>query len=225
LRYDAETETLIPLAFNWQAGGDTWTTPTPNRTDTLHAGQVPAVYSSSDLGIQADGSGVVGVGFQQSLGSEPEQSEFVVSEGDGVFHDGESTLSTRNVKAFAQNQRDEIRELDQASSLNAERWGTAKNETLLASLQHVGADERRQNGSGIATADEATYTLDGTSRHGVATTSIVRRLTPLECERLQGFPDGWTDIPGNSDTQRYRQLGNAVAVPVVEWIMRRLVAI
>ena len=50
----------------------------------------------------------------------------------------------------------------------------------------------------------------------------VRRLTPLECERLQGFPDHWTDIEGNSDTQRYRQLGNAVAVPVVEWLMRRI---
>jgi DNA (cytosine-5)-methyltransferase 1 len=54
--------------------------------------------------------------------------------------------------------------------------------------------------------------------------ATVRRLTPLECERLQGFPDNWTDIPGNSDTQRYRQLGNAVAVPVVEWIMRRIAA-
>lgn len=48
----------------------------------------------------------------------------------------------------------------------------------------------------------------------------VRRLTPTECERLQGFPDGWTD--GQADTQRYRQLGNAVAVPVVEWIGRRI---
>lgn len=52
----------------------------------------------------------------------------------------------------------------------------------------------------------------------------VRRLTPLECERLQGFPDNWTATPGNSDTQRYRQMGNAVAVPVVEWIMRRVAA-
>ncbi len=52
--------------------------------------------------------------------------------------------------------------------------------------------------------------------------STVRRLTPLECERLQGFPDNYTAIEGNSDSQRYRQLGNAVAVPVVEWIMRRI---
>jgi len=49
----------------------------------------------------------------------------------------------------------------------------------------------------------------------------VRRLTPLECERLQGFPDGHT--AGQSDSARYRQLGNAVAVPVVEWIAKRLV--
>ena len=52
--------------------------------------------------------------------------------------------------------------------------------------------------------------------------STVRRLTPLECERLQGFPDNFTDIEGNSDSQRYRQMGNAVAVPVVEWIMKRI---
>ena len=55
----------------------------------------------------------------------------------------------------------------------------------------------------------------------VATPGQVRRLTPLECERLQGFPDGWTDT-GQSDTQRYRQLGNAVAVPVAEWVMGRI---
>ncbi len=49
----------------------------------------------------------------------------------------------------------------------------------------------------------------------------IRRLTPLECERLQGFPDKWTE--GVSDTQRYRQLGNAITVPVVEYILKRLV--
>ena len=51
--------------------------------------------------------------------------------------------------------------------------------------------------------------------------AVVRRLTPTECERLQGFPDGWTE--GQTDGHRYKQMGNAVAVPVVEWIMERLV--
>ena len=49
----------------------------------------------------------------------------------------------------------------------------------------------------------------------------VRRLTPVECERLQGFPDDWTT--GQSDSKRYKQLGNAVCVPVAEWLGRRIV--
>ena len=52
--------------------------------------------------------------------------------------------------------------------------------------------------------------------------SVVRRLTPVECERLQGFPDDWTS--GQADSNRYKQMGNAVAVPVVEWIISRMVA-
>ena len=54
---------------------------------------------------------------------------------------------------------------------------------------------------------------------------LIRRLTPLECERLQGFPDEWTGIPGASDSARYRALGNSVAVPCVEFIMKSLQAV
>lgn len=50
---------------------------------------------------------------------------------------------------------------------------------------------------------------------------LARRLTPKECERLQGFPDDWT--AGQADSNRYKQMGNAVAVPVVSWIIGRLV--
>ena len=49
----------------------------------------------------------------------------------------------------------------------------------------------------------------------------VRRLTPIECERLQGFPDGWTE--GFSDTQRYKMMGNAVTVPVIKAIAEKLI--
>ena len=49
---------------------------------------------------------------------------------------------------------------------------------------------------------------------------LIRRLTPLECERLQGFPDGWTDLPGASDSARYKALGNSVAIPCVEHVLR-----
>jgi site-specific DNA-cytosine methylase len=50
----------------------------------------------------------------------------------------------------------------------------------------------------------------------------VRRLTPVECERLQGLPDGWTLIPGAPDSRRYAGLGDAVTSPVAEWIGRRI---
>lgn len=58
---------------------------------------------------------------------------------------------------------------------------------------------------------------------GVLDDLTVRRLTPLECERLQGFPDDWT--APQADGPRYRQMGNAVAVPALEWVMRRVVAV
>ena len=61
----------------------------------------------------------------------------------------------------------------------------------------------------------------GNNVSGIATPTNVRRLTPVECERLQGFPDDWT--AGQSDSHRYKQMGNAVAVPVVEWIVQGIV--
>ena len=51
-------------------------------------------------------------------------------------------------------------------------------------------------------------------------TGSIRRLTPIECERLQGFPDNWTD--GQSDTQRYKQCGNAVSVTVTHSLFNKL---
>lgn len=88
----------------------------------------------------------------------------------------------------------------------------------------------RANGRGMAVAydefndsiAETHHTLrSGTKQStGVIMESQVRRLTPLECERLQGFPDNWTE--GQSDTNRYKQMGNAVAVPVVEWIIQNI---
>ena len=89
-------------------------------------------------------------------------------------------------------------------------------------------DEAGPSGSGFLGENDPSYTLTASSqaRHGVATINeneqTVRRLTPIECERLQGFPDDWTS--GQADSNRYKQMGNAVAVPVVEWIVGRLVA-
>lgn len=72
----------------------------------------------------------------------------------------------------------------------------------------------------IVRQGDYTGALQTGTTDAVLMNGLVRRLTPTECERLQGFPDGWT--AGQSDSARYRQLGNAVAVPVAEWIGRRL---
>ena len=65
----------------------------------------------------------------------------------------------------------------------------------------------------------APHTVSLRHSSGVITTSV-RRLTPRECERLQGFPDDWT--ADQSDTHRYKQMGNAVTVNVAQWVFSRL---
>lgn len=85
------------------------------------------------------------------------------------------------------------------------------------------------HGSSIVRIGNKTGALQVSKREGVLNMQGVRRLTPTECERLQGFPDNWTyygaDDREQSDAQRYKQLGNAVAVPVIEWIGKRIMAV
>ena len=72
-------------------------------------------------------------------------------------------------------------------------------------------DDFRENG--VVSTQSARQHKDATDlvcQQAEAYAYLIRRLTPLECERLQGFPDGWTDIPGASDSARYKALGNSV---------------
>ena len=86
-------------------------------------------------------------------------------------------------------------------------------------------DDFRHND--VASTQSARQYKDATDlicQQAEACAHLIRRLTPLECERLQGFSDGWTDIPGASDSARYKALGNSVAIPCVEFIMSRIAA-
>ena len=81
-------------------------------------------------------------------------------------------------------------------------------------------DDFRENG--VVSTQSARQHKDATDlvcQKAEAYAYLIRRLTPLECERLQGFPDGWTDIPGASDSARYKALGNSVYLIMV--VMRR----
>jgi DNA (cytosine-5)-methyltransferase 1 len=72
-------------------------------------------------------------------------------------------------------------------------------------------------GKGPLISEDKSLTIATSNDQTLLNKGTVRRLTPVECERLQGFPDNWT--AGQSDSSRYKQMGNAVAVPVVEWVI------
>jgi DNA (cytosine-5)-methyltransferase 1 len=94
------------------------------------------------------------------------------------------------------------------------------NETDMLIAVHAGTGE---NISPPLKSEGADASEDGRGRHAFAVDSSgVRRLTPTECERLQGFPDDWTAVNGQTDSKRYKQLGNAVAVPVAAWLGERI---
>lgn len=96
--------------------------------------------------------------------------------------------------------------------------------------ENVIGRQDKTGANGVGAKEEVSYTLNTVGVHSVAKDLSIRRLTPLECERLQGFPDRWTKIPYRGknlstcpDSPRYKALGNAVTVAVAEWVLKRLV--
>ena len=87
--------------------------------------------------------------------------------------------------------------------------------------------EQNSARAGLSLDADTSPTLSTTKQPSVSAQNVVRRLTPTECERLQGFPDGWTDVLYRGkehapDSPRYKALGNSMAVPVMAWIGRRI---
>ena len=135
--------------------------------------------------------------------------------GKGYQADLAYTLTGMDRHAVFSRQRvDEFRDDEVASCESARQY---KDATDLVFQQTVGAltsSDRKGPNSQYVSQDKCI----------VENVNLIRRLTPLECERLQGFPDGWTDIPGASDSARYKALGNSVAIPCVEYIMAGIAA-
>lgn len=120
---------------------------------------------------------------------------------------------------------------------------TAADRHIVFAKTAIAFTERgRKDGRNCETMTDTMYALtnpgDGgrTNSRQVCYAGIVRRLTPLECERLQGYPDGWTDIGSwadskgkihseSSDAARYKALGNSIAIPPWKWVLKRLCAI
>jgi DNA (cytosine-5)-methyltransferase 1 len=143
-------------------------------------------------------------------------------------NNGESRATVLNVDPtffYAKSHQDVRIQGDVINTLAATMGTGGGNTPMVHAIQNtvIGRkDTSGPQGKGYGNEEDPMFTLDTTSPHAVATQATVRRLTPTECERLQGFPDGWTE--GQADSHRYKQLGNAVAVPVVQWIIDRMVA-
>lgn len=156
--------------------------------------------------------------------------------------------------AFAQNQLGELRVGSVTNTLNTNSNASGRNTPMV--VQPLAFDAQQSDtiiygdksgpldtdghSVGVCVTGDRTHALkaegadaseDGTGRGNpiVNAGMSVRRLTPTECERLQGFPDGWTAIPWKGkpaaycpDGPRYKALGNSMAVPVIRWIARKI---
>ena len=122
---------------------------------------------------------------------------------------------------FSQQRSDEYVSNDVASTQSARQYKDATDLVCETEIAGVNCRSGTENGDLCGTLQShpsGGYSLN--TLHSVRTGKLIRRLTPLECERLQGFPDHWTDIPGASDSARYKALGNSVAIPCVEHVLR-----
>jgi len=122
---------------------------------------------------------------------------------------------------FSQQRSNEYARNEVVSTQSARQYKDATD--LVCETGVAGLDCRNgvENGDLSGTLQSKTsggYSLNNV--HPVRVGKLIRRLMPLECERLQGFPDFWTDIPGASDSARYKALGNSVAIPCVENVLR-----
>jgi DNA (cytosine-5)-methyltransferase 1 len=77
-------------------------------------------------------------------------------------------------------------------------------------------------GKGYLGSDELAFTLSTNQDQQLFNNMRVRRITPMECERLQGFPDNYTNTPTSSDATRYKALGNSMAVPCMSWLGKKI---
>jgi len=131
----------------------------------------------------------------------------------GMDNHGQRTMIQLGGSNSVQGRKSQL-QIENIAPLRA-NIGAGHNNVVIQS-HHPRCGNPAKGGTGELSSSEYAYTLD--SRPHIV--NLIRRLTPLECERLQGYPDGWTE--GISDTQRYKCLGNSVTVNVIEAIVNRM---
>lgn len=155
--------------------------------------------------------------------------------GDGVTvptltGDHGSRVTDYTALCIGNGQADQLGLHDKVGALNCMH----DQQCIVYGLDRAAYNQGRNAQYNFCIDEEKIATMTGT-RLGAVCASYVRRLTPLECERLQGFPDGWTDIgdwmdskgkkhKGDADSPRYKSLGNSICLPFWGWLARRICA-
>jgi DNA (cytosine-5)-methyltransferase 1 len=242
---------LVPVAFNWQSGGDCRIEPREDQAHTLQRNQTQAIaFDTAQITsnvnrtrvaeglptstLAARGTMHVAYGISSDALDRSGEGDGSAAEraGLGILEDKSPSLRARPNNAVAHVQLREVRSGDDGGTGHG---GDQQGDGINAALPelHPIAFQTRIGRNGRGKPESIAPTLQGASagatsdmRPCVSTGMAVRRLTPAECEALQGFPCGYTNITyrGKSaaDGPRYRALGNSMAVPVMRWIGERI---
>lgn len=124
--------------------------------------------------------------------------------------------ATDRPAVYARQRFDSYEDAGTASTETASQY---KGPTDLVCADFRNGRETKQCGT-LQSKSTGGYSLN--AQPAIREGQLIRRLTPLECERLQGFPDGWTYIPGATDSKRYKTIGNSIAIPCADYVLRRI---
>jgi len=222
-RYDPETETILPvLPFDTTQITSPANVSNPKAGDPCHplaaGAHAPAIaFSSKDFGADA------------SLDLAPTLRAM----GHNTSHangGGQMAVAYGFQPRIARNGRGDMG--DVVAALNAQSGETGKGDAAPCVAYTTKLHNTTSNNAGKLFEERATCLDANSPPPALLTATQVRRLTPIECERLQGFPDNFTQIPWRKkaaadcpDGPRYKALGNSWAVPVAAWIGARVDAV
>lgn len=170
----------------------------------------PALYENHGIDTRYTGPHTVAPTMSARYGTGGNNVPLIAQEADSAQEPAHAMFSRQRVDVF--------REDAVASTQSARQHKDATD--LVMDVAGLDCRNGRENGDLCGTLQQGTTGSSLNSIHPVRTGQFIRRLTPLECERLQGFPDHWTDLPGASDSARYKALGNSVAIPCVDFVLQ-----
>lgn len=170
----------------------------------------PVLYENHGIDARYTGPHTVAPTMSARYGTGGNNVPLIAQEADSAQEPAHAMFSRQRVDVF--------REDAVASTQSARQHKDATD--LVMDVAGLDCRNGRENGDLCGTLQQGTTGSSLNSIHPVRTGQFIRRLTPLECERLQGFPDHWTDLPGASDSARYKALGNSVAIPCVDFVLQ-----